>query len=118
MLITLHRSRSLAGLGVVLGLISAGYVPLASQNPNPIIVYSVAKYGPHLGHFWENVNFAISTPSLSVYTSYLLSLLTTIMDKSPGTLLRFWGVFQFTQVGLLPSPHKQCWTHACIQNFF
>ena len=34
----------------------------------------------------------------------------TIMDKSLGTLLRFWGVFQFTQVQPLPSPHKQCWT--------
>ena len=32
------------------------------------------------------------------------------MDKSLGTLLRFWGVFQFTQVQPLPSPHKQCWT--------
>ena len=28
----------------VLGLIVAGYVPLASQNPYPIIVYSVANY--------------------------------------------------------------------------
>ena len=36
---------------------------------------------------------------------------TTIMDKSLGTLLRFWGVFQFTRVQPLPSPHKQCWTH-------
>ena len=35
---------------------------------------------------------------------------TTIMDKSLGTLLRFWGVFQFTQVQPLPSPYKQCWT--------
>ena len=35
----------------------------------------------------------------------------TIMDKSLGSwLLRFWGVFQFTQVQPLPSPHKQCWT--------
>ena len=34
----------------------------------------------------------------------------TIMDKSLGTLLRFWGVFQFTQVQPLPSPLKQCWT--------
>ena len=39
----------------------------------------------------------------------------TIMDKSLGTLLRFWGVFQFTQVQFtqvqpLPSPQKQCWT--------
>ena len=29
------------------------------------------------------------------------------MDKSLGTLLCFWGVFQFTQVQPLPSPHKQ-----------
>ena len=35
---------------------------------------------------------------------------TTIMDKSLGTLLRFWGIFLFTQVQPLPSPHKQCWT--------
>ena len=34
----------------------------------------------------------------------------TIMDKPLGTLLRFWGVFPFTQVQPLPSPHKQCWT--------
>ena len=39
-------------------------------------------------------------------------LTATIMDKSLGTLLRFWGVFQFTQVQPLPSPHKQCWTRA------
>ena len=32
------------------------------------------------------------------------------MDKSLETLLRFWGVFQFTQVQPLPSSHKQCWT--------
>ena len=24
--------------------------------------------------------------------------------------MHFWGVFQFTQVQPLPSPHKQCWT--------
>ena len=28
----------------ILGLIFVGYVPLASQNPYPIIVYSVANY--------------------------------------------------------------------------
>ena len=32
------------------------------------------------------------------------------MDKSLGTLLRSWGVFQFTQVQPLLSPYKQCWT--------
>ena len=35
----------------------------------------------------------------------------TIVDKSLGTLFYFWGIFQFTQVQPLPSPHKQCWTH-------
>ena len=37
-------------------------------------------------------------------------LFQTIMVKSLGTLLRFGGVSQFTQVQRLPSPHKQCWT--------
>ena len=32
------------------------------------------------------------------------------MDKSLGTLLHFWGIFQFTQVQPVHSPHKQCWT--------
>ena len=44
------------------------------------------------------------------YISLIECLQTTIMDKSLGTLLRFWGVYQFTQVQPLPSPHKQCWT--------
>ena len=30
--------------------------------------------------------------------------------------LRFWGIFQFTQVQPLPSPHKQCWTR--VSRFF
>ena len=38
----------------VLGLIFAEYVPLASQSPYPIIVYSVANYRPYLSHFWAN----------------------------------------------------------------
>ena len=49
------------GGGEVLGVIFAGYVLQASQNPYPIIVYSVAKYRPHLGHLLENVIFTIST---------------------------------------------------------
>ena len=48
-------------MGAVLGLIFAGYVPLASQSSYPIIVYSVAKYRPHLIHFWANVIFTIPT---------------------------------------------------------
>ena len=43
------------GGGGGLGSSFAGYVPLASQNPYPIIVYSVASYRPHLSHFWANV---------------------------------------------------------------
>ena len=39
------------GEGGVLGLIFAGYVPLASQNSYPIIVYFVAKYRPLLSQF-------------------------------------------------------------------
>ena len=35
-----------ANPGGVLGSIFAGYVPLASQNPYPIIVYSVTNYRP------------------------------------------------------------------------
>ena len=48
------------GGGVELpGLIFAGYLPLASQSPYPIIVYSVAKHKPHLRHFWETVIFTL-----------------------------------------------------------
>ena len=39
----------------VLGSSFAGYVPLASQNPYPIIVYSVANYRSQFSHFWANV---------------------------------------------------------------
>ena len=56
------------GVGV-LGLIIAGYVPLAPQSPYPIIVYSVAYCRLHCSHFWANVIFAISTYSLSIYVS-------------------------------------------------
>ena len=39
----------------LLGSIFAEYAPLASHNPYPIIVYMVARYRPHLSHFWANV---------------------------------------------------------------
>ena len=52
----------------------AGYVPLASQNPHPIIVYSVANYRPHLSHFWANV-VVISRTEFNV--SRLLNIKTT-----------------------------------------
>jgi len=47
--------------GAALGLLFAGYVPLASQSPYPIMVYFLANYRPHLSHFLENVIFAIPT---------------------------------------------------------
>ena len=62
--IDIHRAIATPGRGGggrLLGLILAGYVPLGSQNPYPIIVYSVAKYRLHLSHFWENVIFRIPT---------------------------------------------------------
>ena len=37
--------------GEVLGSTFAGYVPLASPNPYPIIIYSVANHRPYLSHF-------------------------------------------------------------------
>ena len=45
-------------------------------------------------------------------------LFQTIMDRSLRTLLRFWGVFQCTQVQPLPSPHKQLMLDECIPNVF
>ena len=61
------------GGGGVAGFSFAGYVPLASQSPCPIIVYFVASFTPHLSHFCENVIFAIPTKSLSIYASTLFS---------------------------------------------
>ena len=52
----------------------AGYVPLASQNPYPIIVNSVASYRPHLSHFWANV-IVISRTDLNA--NRLLNIKTT-----------------------------------------
>ena len=57
----------------VLGLTLAGYVPLASQSPYPIIVYSVANYyRPHLSHSWANMKFSRSQLShfLFMYLPY------------------------------------------------
>ena len=39
----------------LLELIFAGYVPLASQSPYPILFSSVANYRPHLYHFWASM---------------------------------------------------------------
>ena len=39
----------------LLGSSFAGHVPLVSQNPYPVIAYSVSNYRSHLSHFWTNV---------------------------------------------------------------
>ena len=64
------------GGGGVLGSSFAGYVPLASQNPYPIIhvVYSVASYRPYLSHFWANV---IVISRMEFNASRLLNIKTT-----------------------------------------
>ena len=48
------------GGGGVLGLIFAGYVPLASQNRYSFIVYFLGNYRPHVSQFWANVIFSIT----------------------------------------------------------
>ena len=60
--------------GGVLGSDFAGYVLLASQNPQLIIVYFVANYRPHLSHFWANV-IVISRTEFNA--SQLLNIKTT-----------------------------------------
>ena len=59
--ITQQSSPRVGGGGGVLWLMFAGYVPLASQSPYPIIVYLLANYRPHPSHFLKNVIFAIPT---------------------------------------------------------
>ena len=44
------------GGGGVLGLIFAGYVPLAFQSPYPIIIYFLANFRPHLSHNFRDPN--------------------------------------------------------------
>ena len=51
-----------------------GHVPLASQNPYPIIVYYVANYRPHLSHFSAN---AIVISRTKFTASRLLNIKTT-----------------------------------------
>ena len=70
------------GGGGVLGSSFAGYVPLASQNPYPIIVYSVASYGPHLSHFWANV---IVISRMEFNANHLLNI---IIKTTAGTIFQ------------------------------
>ena len=49
-------------------VIFADYVPLASQSPYLITIYSVANYRPHLSPFWQIGNFR--DPSLATFYFY------------------------------------------------
>ena len=49
------------------------YMPLASQSPYLIIIYSVTNYRPHLSHFWANIKFSRSQLSLFLFI-YLPSI--------------------------------------------
>jgi len=73
----------------VLGSIFAGYVPLASLKPYPIIVYSVANYRPHVSHFWANIRQIptcrnLLTPEISqMCDPILVTLLGPIENATP-----------------------------------
>ena len=69
-----ENARCPGGGGEYLELSFAGYVPLAFQNPYPIIVYSVANYRPHFSHFWANV---IVISRTKFYASRLSNIKTT-----------------------------------------
>ena len=67
--------------GGVLGSIFAGYVPLASPDPYPIIVYSVANYRPQVSHFWANI------PQIPTCRNLLTPEITQMCDPILVTLL-------------------------------
>ena len=61
------------GGGGALGSIFAGYVPLASQSPNQIIVYSAPNYRPHLSHFlflWIDPFFRLNEEHFTFHLQY------------------------------------------------
>ena len=79
------------GVVGVLELIFAGYVPLASQIPYPIIVYFVANYRPHLSHFWANTKFSRSQLSIYEITLYWMKN-TLLFTYSTNILARLLTV--------------------------
>ena len=80
------RFQATRGRGV-LGLILAGYVPLASQSIYPITVYFVANNKPHFSHFWAKVIFLIPPQSLSIYVSTLYWMKNTLLSTFSTNIL-------------------------------
>ena len=74
----------------VLGSSSAGYVPLASQNPYPIIpqiIYIIsglfcANYKPHLSHFWANDFLTLKVPKKCNPILVILVTLLKMLEKA------------------------------------
>ena len=100
------KLRKYPGGGGVLGSGFAGYVPLASQSPYPIIVYSVANYRPHLSHFWANV-IAISRTKFNA--SRLLNIKTTAGTIFQPRIFLFLNPYYTYQNFLIPKnlrPHS------------
>ena len=79
----------LGGGGGVLVSSFAGYVPLASPNPYPIIIYSVANYRPLVSHFWANIPQIpthwnlLTTEILQMCNPILVTLLDAIENATP-----------------------------------
>ena len=73
---------------MVLGLIFAGYVPLASQIPYPIVVYPVANIDPILVTFAQISNF--QDPNL--VTFYFYELTNFFMKNTSSTVQTFWYI--------------------------
>ena len=91
------EGRLLAVLGGILGLIFAGCVPLASQNPYPIIVHFVANYRPQICNFRD--------PNL--VTFYLCFYL--ILNEEYFTLhtqYKYFGTFANPKYEELSNPPK------------
>ena len=78
------------------------HVQKTPKNWEKVCLTTISHQKPEK-HFYRLEN-------LSKLPFFFPRLFQTIMDKSLWTLLHFWGVFQFTQVQPLSSPHKQCWT--------
>ena len=100
--------------GQVVGYIYAGYVLLASQSPNPIIIYSVADYRPYvISRFFANSLFSrfqfislLYTKWKALYFSptaqtFWLPLLTLNISYPIHPLLYEWHCCPFYQIIIL-----------------
>ena len=95
----------------VLGSIFAGYVPLASKSPYPIIVYSVANYQPHLSHFSGNVNIAIPRN----FSSFLIPQIPTCQNFLTLKIPKM--CYPILETLLKMQPHYSQFSHEYVTPF-